>query len=63
AHADRVDGQALRCCGQGLPAPETQGYAGDGIISVEAARQSYGVAVDAKTFELDEAETQRLRQG
>ncbi len=35
----------------------------DGIISVEAARNEYGVAVDPESFELDDAETKRLRRG
>jgi N-methylhydantoinase B len=33
----------------------------DGLVSAEAARKSYGVAVDPKTFALDSAETARLR--
>ena len=33
----------------------------DGIVSVAAARDAYGVAVDPQTFALDAAETARLR--
>ena len=33
----------------------------DGIVSIEAAREVYGVAVDAETFELLSDETARLR--
>jgi N-methylhydantoinase B len=33
----------------------------NGIISIEQARELYGVAVDADTFELNETETERLR--
>ena len=32
-----------------------------GTISIESARENYGVAVDPKTFEADEQETARLR--
>ena len=32
-----------------------------GIVSVEAAREHYGVVVDPETFELDAAETEKLR--
>jgi len=35
----------------------------DGVISVAAARAQYGVAVDPKTFAVDDAETQKLRGG
>ncbi|MFH1754443.1 MAG: hydantoinase B/oxoprolinase family protein [Candidatus Latescibacterota bacterium] len=35
----------------------------NGIISIELARKLYGVAVDPDSFELNEAETTRLRQG
>jgi N-methylhydantoinase B len=35
----------------------------DGIVSVEAARDVYGVAIDPDTFELDERETATLRGG
>jgi len=33
----------------------------DGVVSVEAARERYGVVVDPETFDLDEAATARLR--
>jgi len=33
----------------------------DELVSIEAAREVYGVAVDPETFQLDEAETERLR--
>jgi N-methylhydantoinase B len=35
----------------------------EGMVSVERAREIYGVAVDSQTMELDEAETRRLRGG
>lgn len=35
----------------------------DGVVSVEAARERYGVVVDPATFEVDQAETERLRGG
>jgi hypothetical protein len=40
----------------------------DGFVSIEAARDHYGVAVkvideDAARYEIDEAETGRLRSG
>jgi N-methylhydantoinase B len=35
----------------------------DGVVSVQAARESYGVAIDPQTLEVDEAETGRLRAG
>jgi N-methylhydantoinase B len=35
----------------------------EGMVSVERAREVYGVAVDPQTMELDEAETRRLRDG
>lgn len=35
----------------------------DGVVSVDAARDLYGVAVDPTTFVLDESETARLRAG
>ena len=34
----------------------------DGIISLEAARETYGVVVDPETFQLDIAETETLRR-
>ena len=33
----------------------------NGLVSVEGAREDYGVAVDPETLQLDEAETERLR--
>jgi N-methylhydantoinase B len=45
------------------PASRVQREVRDGIISVAAARELYGVAVDDKTFELLEAETAELRKG
>ncbi|MFH1130149.1 MAG: hypothetical protein V1754_02365 [Pseudomonadota bacterium] len=33
----------------------------DGIISLQAARELYGVALDAETLEIQEDETTRLR--
>jgi len=33
----------------------------DGIISIEQAREAYGVILDEQTLELDEEETARLR--
>jgi N-methylhydantoinase B len=33
----------------------------NGVVSVQAAREKYGVVVDEKTFELDATATQRLR--
>jgi N-methylhydantoinase B len=33
----------------------------DGLVSVEAARELYGVVVDPRTFEVDAVETARLR--
>jgi N-methylhydantoinase B len=33
----------------------------NGKVSVEAARQRYGVAVESDTLQVDEAETARLR--
>jgi hypothetical protein len=33
----------------------------DGIVSLQAARELYGVALDSKTLEIDERETARLR--
>ncbi len=35
----------------------------DGLVSVEAARSDYGVAIDAATFEVDEDQTASLRAG
>jgi len=35
----------------------------DGYVSVEAARETYGVAIDPQSFELDQEETERLRSG
>ncbi|MCC6902865.1 MAG: hydantoinase B/oxoprolinase family protein [Polyangiaceae bacterium] len=35
----------------------------NGVVSLAAARQLYGVAVDPETFAVDAAETARLRQG
>jgi N-methylhydantoinase B len=43
------------------PAEKVQSEVRDGIISVKAAREQYGVAVDPKSFELDRAETEKLR--
>ena len=34
----------------------------DGFVSVEAARQDYGVVLDPPTFDVDEEATRRLRQ-
>ena len=33
----------------------------EGLVSVERARHIYGVAIDPKTFEVDEEETAKLR--
>jgi N-methylhydantoinase B len=35
----------------------------DGFVTVEGAREEYGVALDAETLAIDEAETARLRGG
>lgn len=35
----------------------------DGVVTVESARDEYGVALEAGTFEVDEIETARLREG
>jgi len=43
------------------PADKVAEEVANGIVSVEAAREQYGVAVDPETLELDEAETDRLR--
>jgi N-methylhydantoinase B len=43
------------------PAEKVRAEVRDGIISAKAARQSYGVALDPVTFELDAAETEKLR--
>ncbi len=43
------------------PAEKVRDEVRDGIISIDAAHALYGVAVDAETLELDEAETARLR--
>ncbi|GAB4153418.1 MAG: hydantoinase B/oxoprolinase family protein [Planctomycetota bacterium] len=43
------------------PASRVREEVEDGIISVEAAREHYGVAVDPRTFALLEEETARLR--
>jgi N-methylhydantoinase B len=43
------------------PAGKVREEVRDGIISVTAAREVYGVAVDAETFELDEQTTRALR--
>jgi len=33
----------------------------DGLVSVESARDDYGVVIDPQTFEVDESETKKLR--
>ncbi len=33
----------------------------DGIISLDQAREAYGVVLDEQTLQLDEEETKRLR--
>lgn len=43
------------------PAKKVREEVRDEIISLEAAREIYGVALDPKTFEIDEEETARLR--
>ncbi len=43
------------------PAEKVAEEVRDGIISVEQAREAYGVALDGKTLQLDEEETARLR--
>ena len=43
------------------PAEKVAAEVRDGIISLERARQDYGVVVDASTFELQEQETAQLR--
>lgn len=43
------------------PADLVRREARDGLISVEAARASYGVALDPETWEIDEAGTAELR--
>ncbi|MHC5009643.1 MAG: hydantoinase B/oxoprolinase family protein [Planctomycetota bacterium] len=45
------------------PAGRVRDEVEDGIVSREAARALYGVALKPDTFELDEAETARLRGG
>ncbi len=45
----------------GRPAQTVQKEVRDRIISVRAARETYGVVVDPKTFALDETETAKLR--
>ena len=45
------------------PAAKVRTEVEDGIISREAARELYGVALKEGSFELDEAETARLRGG
>jgi len=35
----------------------------NGFVSVEKAREDYGVAIDPATLEIDAAATARLRQG
>ncbi len=45
------------------PAPKVREEVADGIISVAAARDVYGVALVPGTLDLDEAETARLRAG
>jgi len=34
----------------------------DGLISLESARKDYGVIIDPKTFEVDQLETESLRE-
>ncbi|MHC4160953.1 MAG: hydantoinase B/oxoprolinase family protein [Planctomycetota bacterium] len=43
------------------PAEKVRREVEDGIISIEAAREIYGVAIDPATFEIQAAETARLR--
>ncbi len=43
------------------PAEKVAEEVRDGIISVDKAREAYGVALDGKTLQLDEEETARLR--
>jgi N-methylhydantoinase B len=43
------------------PAAKVLNEVRDGVISVDAARNVYGVAVNPRTLELDESETARLR--
>jgi N-methylhydantoinase B len=33
----------------------------DGLVSVESARDDYGVVIDPQTLEVDESETNKLR--
>ena len=35
----------------------------DGLVSVESARQDYGVVMDSTTFEVDARKTAQLRKG
>ena len=35
----------------------------DGYVSIEKARQDYGVVIDPQSYEVDEKATQELRSG
>jgi N-methylhydantoinase B len=45
------------------PVEKVQEEVRNGIISVEKAREDYGVVIDPKTYEIDQLETEKIRGG